>query len=167
MELKIRKTPGFIHLMGWRVYGGPFRGAPMTGTYNVNLQHEIVAGNSPVHYRLKIVDFEIPGIYETAITLAMIIFQSKIMKRKVYVGCMGGIGRTGMIMALLVRVAYRSNGKDAISFVRGRFNEHAVETPEQKKFVSEFPIGNLRRWLALCRFIGGLTIPKDDATLSE
>lgn len=56
---------------------------------------------------------------------------------RVYVGCMGGIGRTGLFMACLAKAL----GVDQpVAWVRKHYIPHAVETKEQGEYVRKFDI---------------------------
>lgn len=54
---------------------------------------------------------------------------------QVYGGCMGGIGRTGLLLAVLAK-CFGVN--DPVAYVRKHYMGHAVETEEQKQFVAEY-----------------------------
>ena len=56
-----------------------------------------------------------------------------LMGRKVHVGCMGGHGRTGIVLAALVKVL--TGESDAITYVRKNYCHKAVETSEQANFL--------------------------------
>lgn len=68
-----------------------------------------------------------------------------------YVGCMGGSGRTGLFLAVLAKAF---GVKKPVEFVREHYYAHAVETPDQYAFVKKFTITppmkrkikQLRRW---------------------
>lgn len=70
-----------------------------------------------------------------------------------YVGCMGGIGRTGLFMGCLAKVMIEFHGgeykgyTDPVSLVRGIYKGHAIETDEQQRFVRDFDTGALVSWL--------------------
>ena len=64
--------------------------------------------------------------------------------KQVYVGCMGGVGRTGLFMALLAKAA---NVKNPVSWVRATYDSHAVETKEQKAYVEAYDVAPLQRRL--------------------
>lgn len=53
--------------------------------------------------------------------------------KKVHVGCIGGHGRTGMVLSALVAEA--TGNKDAIKFVRKNYCKKAVETEKQIAFL--------------------------------
>ncbi len=142
-----------ISISEWYIFAGPFSNAPMDGMKNINLQAEQPEGDAPIHYRLPIKDFSIPEIRPTVFALAWIIFQMVALERFVYIGCMGGVGRTGMILALLIKLITDVTAMNAIVHLRARYIEHAVETDEQIKFVSEFPMTTLRLWFGICKLI--------------
>ena len=63
------------------------------------------------------------------------------------VGCMGGIGRTGLMLALLAK---SFGEEDPVRYVRATYYSHAVETAAQKQFIAEFKVPlsvRLRIWL--------------------
>jgi len=74
----------------------------------------------------------------------------------VYVGCMGGLGRTGLFLALLVKAldAYTGNlgGIGFVAYVRSVYDRRAVETFEQAAYVAEFDVASIRRWIVWFRF---------------
>ena len=55
----------------------------------------------------------------------------------VEVGCIGGLGRTGTVLACMAVLAGVA-AKDAVSWVRQNYNQRAVESPEQKQWVLWF-----------------------------
>lgn len=56
---------------------------------------------------------------------------------EVYVGCMGGRGRTGLFLAILAKAF---GEKSPVEYVRLHYYTRAVETQEQYEFVGEFKI---------------------------
>jgi protein-tyrosine phosphatase len=57
--------------------------------------------------------------------------------KPVYAGCMGGIGRTGLLLALVLKAW----GDEApVATVRKQYYPHAVETSEQMRYIKEFEI---------------------------
>jgi hypothetical protein len=108
------------------------------------------ASNFDVH--LPIQDFSIPRASDKgAVDAALKATISAMLKGRrpggtpVYVGCMGGIGRTGLFLALLDKVL--AGDGDPIANVRGAYMRHAVETPDQIDYVKNFDVDDLRRWL--------------------
>ena len=53
-----------------------------------------------------------------------------------YVGCMGGIGRTGTLLSILVAQHPDMTPDLAIKYIRAIYNSHAVETAAQREQVS-------------------------------
>jgi hypothetical protein len=62
----------------------------------------------------------------------------------IYVGCFAGKGRTGLFLATL---AYLCGEDEPVKFVRANYYAHAVETPDQEKFVTSFDRETFRRRL--------------------
>jgi len=63
---------------------------------------------------------------------------------KIYIGCMGGWGRTGLFMALLAKATGIS---DPVAFIREYYTPHAVETKEQQDYVANFDVSPIQREL--------------------
>lgn len=53
------------------------------------------------------------------------------------IGCIGGKGRTGTVLACLAILAGLP-ASEAVSWVRATYHPHAVETPEQERWVLWF-----------------------------
>jgi hypothetical protein len=65
----------------------------------------------------------------------------------IMVGCRGGIGRTGTVLAGLVK-AVGAGGKDPVGFVRKNYLSGAVETDTQRKLVANLDVGPMRVLIA-------------------
>jgi hypothetical protein len=57
---------------------------------------------------------------------------------RVEIGCAGGLGRTGTVLACMATLAGISP-EEAVTWVRDNYDTRAVETPDQERFVREFP----------------------------
>lgn len=57
---------------------------------------------------------------------------------RLYVGCMGGTGRTGTLLALMVAQHPSFSGQQAIDYIRAVYRKGAVETAEQEEQVRDF-----------------------------
>jgi hypothetical protein len=68
-------------------------------------------------------------------------YEAMLQGREVYVGCMGGIGRTGLFLAILAKVA---GYKNPISYIRRNYNGSAVETNLQELYIHRFPVRKMR-----------------------
>lgn len=127
------------------VYGGPYREKP-DNIKGVKMAVEI---NQFADIYIDTVDFSVPPLPKMERGVAEAI---EILKRdrEIYVGCMGGIGRTGLFMACLWKEIYRRecekenrmgdmpNADTLIGAVRQTYNRHAVETPQQRDYVEAF-----------------------------
>ena len=82
--------------------------------------------------------------------------------KPVYVGCMGGKGRTGLFLAVLAKAF---GIKDPVEYIRANYYAHAVETTEQYDFVTDFPISlAIRRRIRLARWMKRLMFWKTNLT---
>jgi hypothetical protein len=143
------------------VMGGPYRDKP-SNVKGVKLAQEI---NIRADVTLDVPDFGVPALkaLNNPIYNALTILESE---GAIYVGCMGGIGRTGMFMAVLVKtigfINYRADREslwgriklyfgmfssnletakmisDPVEYVRANYLFHAVETPEQEQLVAAY-----------------------------
>jgi protein-tyrosine phosphatase len=86
-------------------------------------------------------DFGLPRDGEAAALAIAAAFSRARSGELVEVGCAGGLGRTGTVLACFAVLAGVPVG-EAVEWVRGAYDAHAVETPEQEKWV---------RWFAATR----------------
>lgn len=123
------------------VYGGPYYDRPATH-FGVKMAVEI---STPCDVNIPTRDYSVPsmpilsdGLTETL--LHMVHNPGK----PVYVGCMGGIGRTGLFLAVMAKAF---GAKEPVAYVREHYLSHAVETAHQQKFVKAFEVTSQQRWL--------------------
>jgi len=93
---------------------------------------------------VPIKDFGVPKnavVVEHALKGAL---QAALAGRQVYVGCMGGWGRTGLFLALLAKAC---GTPDPIGYVRKQYSPRAVETKDQEAYVKGFDVTYLQTWL--------------------
>lgn len=116
------------------VYGGPYRSRPTnTDTIGVKMAAEI---DRPVDVDIPTVDFSTPPKH--LLDAGLIKAVKYMVKGEVlYVGCMAGQGRTGLFLAILAKAF---GIKNPVEYVRGHYYAHAVETPEQYNFISNYEI---------------------------
>ena len=129
-----------------KVFGGPFDKRPRTAKhFNICVRAERVPPTD-IHAHLPIVDFEVPNPSQRKLVDETLFqaLKAAIDGKQVYVGCMGGVGRTGLFMALLAKAA---DVKQPVSWVRATYDSHAVETKQQKAYVEEFDVKPLQRRL--------------------
>ena len=150
-QLKLNREPnGYLPLnLGWRgafyklsIAGGPYDYFPGKDTaFGVCVRAE---RPGPCHVHLPIKDFGVPRD-EYAVELAIRdTLRAAIRGQQVYVGCMGGWGRTGLFLALLAKAAGVEN---PVEYVREHYSSRAVETADQENFVSDFDVMKLQSWL--------------------
>jgi hypothetical protein len=129
------------------VHGGPFRNCGRDVFGVCLLERRLWQRMPDVWFPIE--DFHTPGYDPEATTELNLALRETFMAlldgREVYVGCMGGLGRTGLFMALLVKVA--ADRRNPVAFLRENYVRRAVETPEQEAFVADFDARPLRRWL--------------------
>lgn len=125
---------------------GPYR-ERFPGTYGVKLAEDNQVPDA-CDYHFPIRDFGVPSPAEYQTLLAKLILTAD-DGHVVYVGCFGGIGRTGMVLAGLARVLRRRSGEDSINWTRRTYLGHAVETRAQENLVKEFDVAAVRRAVRL------------------
>lgn len=128
---------GSIVLPLWRgahfkVAGGPYKKMPK-GFLGVKMAEEI---DLPCEVDVPVVDFSIPTVEQlergVEQTLRLVL-----AGKPVYVGCMGGIGRTGLMLAALAKTFDIEN---PIQYVRDTYYAHAVETDKQKRLLEQWEV---------------------------
>lgn len=99
----------------------------------------------PFDLLLAIKDFDVPDQrpWHVSLTLKDTI-AAALGGRDVYVGCMGGWGRTGLFLALLAKACGEDN---PVAYVREHYTPHAVETQKQASYVAAFDVTEIRQWL--------------------
>ena len=131
-----------------KLVGGPYANKP-AGYYGIKMAEEI---NRDCVISIPTRDYCVPetgrliaGLY-CGITLAQ-------QQVPIWVGCMGGIGRTGLYFAALAKVMakYQQLTKhkvtiEPITFTRQHYLPHAVETAEQKNWVYHLNIDAVAEW---------------------
>lgn len=130
----------FRHLV---INGGPFDKFPAgdTKAFGVCLREDN-PGACDIH--LPIRDFSVPEDDASVAVALRCALDAALRGEDVYVGCMGGFGRTGLFMALLAKVAGEPR---PVEFVRKNYTARAVETKQQYRYVMDFDVSELRYWL--------------------
>lgn len=125
-------------------HGGPYLKKPKhREIFGVCLREE---EPDDFHVWMPIVDFSVPKPSEERDVIALMqeAIAASFRGRLVWIGCTGGMGRTGLVMALIAKAL---GVKDPVAFVRKTYYAHAVETAQQKAYVEAFPTHKLRWWL--------------------
>lgn len=136
------KVSGVIH-------GGSYRDAP-AHLPGVNMAYELRDRHSDVLIPTR--DFSVPGVED----LLAGMWKARHLLAKhgaIYVGCMGGTGRTGLFMASMLLWAEMTQrwvkprqdtlARNAIKEVRRQYRPHAVETKEQEQYLADLPLRTL------------------------
>lgn len=133
------------------VYGGPYRDyrPGQRRLVGVKMAVEI---DAPHDISIPTKDFDVPlvmtltsGLKQACTAIAE--------GNDLYVGCMGGVGRTGLFMACLVKCLSAAGMMGHIypvDYVRKNYNNHAVETAQQMEYVEDFdttPVVEHISWL--------------------
>jgi len=125
----------------FEISGGPIARAP-SNAFRVRLAPEV---NAPAEITVPVRDFGVPEDANqwraAALTLIRVALKGK---RPAYVGCMGGIGRTGTMMATVAKIMGEPH---PVRWTRTHFRRNAVETPGQEKFVASLDVSAEREWL--------------------
>lgn len=152
-------------LLDVSVYGGPYRSKP-TDMLGVKMAVEI---NAPCDIDIPTKDFNVPDVQTFKLGLAKGLGLLVYGDTPLYVGCMGGIGRTGLYLAGLAKVMseYRRMRRkktfDPVSYVREHYLSHAVETKEQQQYIKDLDVTDLVQWCAVTQdvLIGPIGFAKD------
>lgn len=151
-----RGPDGFMPLTfrdSYRVAGGPYRN--ITKEYQgVKMAEEI---NSPCRVSVPTRDFSVPNVTDLRAGLFKAL-ELILSGELVYVGCMGGIGRTGLFMAGLAKVQkeyhrttllhwYDLGRGDPVKHVRRYYKAHAVETKPQMDFIEALYVRDIAKWV--------------------
>ena len=129
------------------VFGGPYV-KYRKGTrrlIGIKMAAEI---NHPHEVSVPTEDFSVPNPTDLSNGIKAA-FDAMANGKDVYVGCMGGVGRTGLFMSVLVKAVneYKGLTGDPIMHVRKHYNMHAVETQGQRNYVTTFDVTPLIKHL--------------------
>jgi hypothetical protein len=143
VQPKIAWPPGpkamkFVSPMGeWTMYGGSFL-SPLEVMPTVNMTTEIPT-RADVHIPTR--DYSVPPV-DKAVVGILKAYGLLSVHKELFVGCMGGHGRTGLFLALMTKLSdelYGQSRGDPIMRVRNEYRPRAVETREQAEYVMKFP----------------------------
>jgi len=82
-------------------------------------------------------DFSLPNNWETAANQIIASFERAKNGERLEVGCIGGLGRTGTVLACMA-ILSGVPADQAVEWVRANYATRAVEIPEQAKWVLWF-----------------------------
>lgn len=120
------------------VYGGRFRDFDTSERRLVGIKMAVEIDHDH-HISIPTADYSVPTqkAMQHGIALALYAIEQG---NDLYVGCMGGIGRTGLFMGCMLKLVndYYQRETDPVLMVRKGYKAHAIETPEQMYFVRNF-----------------------------
>jgi hypothetical protein len=125
------------------IVGGPFDAYKpgVNGDVGVCVRAERVPATAdfivPIH------DFSVPSKQDREVVEHVLeqTIRAALEGKRVYVGCMGGWGRTGLFLALIAKVCGVEN---PLSYVRSNYTERAVETSKQIDYLFDFNVDGIR-----------------------
>ena len=82
-------------------------------------------------------DFGLPADWKTAANQIIAGFERAKNGERVEIGCIGGLGRTGTVLACMAILSNVPTDQ-AVEWVRSNYDPHAVETSEQAEWVLWF-----------------------------
>jgi protein-tyrosine phosphatase len=98
-------------------------------------------------WHLPIPDFSVPDNDELVLEILRGVIYQMALGNVVHVGCRGGIGRTGLFLALLYKALVGKEERrwqTPLLWVRQHYMSHAVETYEQAEYLRSFDVTSLR-----------------------
>lgn len=118
-----------------RITGGPFDALPDAAA---GLCLEARATRvAEARWRLDIPDFGVPDPAALRTVLAAMLAAMRAAPHGAYhIGCKAGLGRTGLALGCLARLAGIAG--DPVAWVRAHYHAEAIETPAQEAFVRRF-----------------------------
>lgn len=136
-----------------RLIGGPFRYMP-DGYFGVCLLEHFDGEWDGLHMPIR--DFGTPAKTAVVEDALVATFNALLQGKKVWVGCAGAYGRTGLFLGLLAKAA---GVEDPVEYVRDHYHPSAIETAAQEEYVRRFDVSMVRSslfWhLAVFRWFGG------------
>lgn len=132
------KLPGFQNRV---LLGGGFWQCP-EGAFGVNMAKELRSSKCSIN--LGVEDHGAPDFIQAEEAVREVLKVLVFNEQDVFVGCMGGQGRTGTFLALLAN-CLRSPGRNVVDwywgvdYVRTKYRVGAVESRHQMAFLKDFP----------------------------
>lgn len=150
-QMTLDPTEGIYFDFGYgahgHLFGGPYRKfQPTRRLAGVKMAAEIDRAHD---VSIPTQDFSVPAVKDMRYGLRAAV-QAMKNGNDLYVGCMGGIGRTGLFIGCMIRLSYDwdvyrgvepSFAKDAVAVARRLYMAHTIETAEQVNYVMNFDTG--------------------------
>ena len=130
-------------IAGYKVYGGSCSSPSVTDAdiyvgldYSFKVIDKAYPWEEGHSFQYLINDMQAPKDAVSFIKLIEWLVAEIRLGKKVHIGCIGGHGRTGTVLAALV--AIMENRTDAISYVRKHYCTKAVESEKQIEFLMKY-----------------------------
>lgn len=121
----------------YAILAGPMKNRPFSMRALCLDETQMVKFGNDKDWFFPIKDFSVPHNPEQLKNILQEVHAYACQNKLVYIGCLGGLGRTGLVLACLLKL---HGLHDPVQIVRKAYNPKAVETPAQLKFVEEFQI---------------------------
>jgi hypothetical protein len=118
------------------IHGGPYM-AKHPSLFGVKMAAEI---DRACQVDIPTRDFDVPPVEIMKAGMRKA-FTALLEEGEIYVGCMGGIGRTGLFMAAMAKAA---GELDPVGYVREHYIPHAVETTPQQRYILRLDVSDLQ-----------------------
>jgi protein-tyrosine phosphatase len=118
----------------------------------VRLAPEILA-DSEVTVRVE--DFKVPEDEEAWLRAAKDLIRHALRGRRAFVGCRGGVGRTGMMIATVAKILGETS---PVFWTRRNWRREAIETLAQERFVQGLDVSPIQGWLRRRRTLRRLSL---------
>lgn len=82
-------------------------------------------------------DYGVPSHGDRAVEQIINAFEKARSGMHVEIGCIGGLGRTGTVLACMAILA-GTPAADAVAWVRSAYSPQAIETAQQERWVASF-----------------------------
>lgn len=131
------------------IYGGPYRKyiPGQRRLIGIKMAAEL---DCPCDINIPTEDFSVPDVQDMGRGLIGAV-QALSSGKDVYVGCMGGVGRTGLFMGCMAKLmldeGFLPPGTNVIQYVREAYMPYAIETKEQQAYVTGFDTSFARAML--------------------
>lgn len=133
--------------------GGSYRDAPALGDdwVAISMAEELVPRpERPGDLHVRCADFRVPDVKDMDRAVRLALWHAVVEGRPIFVGCMGGTGRTGTFLGCVCGLLWPD--EDPVDKVREVYKRTACETSGQRSFVRRFKTWfgetNIRRELA-------------------
>lgn len=131
-----------------KIYAGsclnPSEEALSNANFFVGLDNRVLSDRElfvPVHRLFHIEDNSVPENIEEFKTFIAYLCELIVKGDKLHIGCIGGKGRTGLVLAAIVETlkgeAIQKMGISSIDYVRLVYSEEAIENEEQEEFLQK------------------------------